>query len=234
MGVNSYRAWGIFLISAGILWANFDSPEWAVTLTASQYRQLGLNYRQQERFPEAIAALEKSAAMEPNTANRVLLGWTQHLAGDRQAALDTLVKTVHQNPLDIPALNALGIVCLVNGNLPEAVIVHSWATLLKPQNEIAHYNLSLAYHRLQQYPWAIATAATAVRLEPENPHPLIAEAIAHWDSGNPTLAKARYAEAISLDPQYQDSSFLSHLQAAGFSPSQIETVEAVRTTMASR
>jgi len=201
---------------------------------AAQYRQLGLSYRQQERFPEAIAALEKSAALEPNTANRVLLGWTQHLAGDRQGALETLVKTVHQNPLDVPALNALGIVCLVNGNLPEAVIVHSWATVLAPQNEIAYYNLSLAYHRLQHYPWAIATAAQAAQLEPENPHPLIAEAIAHWNSGNPRLATARYAQALDLDSRYQDPGFLSHLQAAGLSLSQIQTVEAVRATVADR
>lgn len=203
-------------------------------MTASQYRQLGLGYRQQERFPEAIAALKKSAALEPNTDNRVLLGWTQHLAGDRQGALETLVKTVHQNPLDVPALNALGIVCLVNGNLPEAVIVHSWATILAPRNEIAYYNLSLAYHRLQQYPWAIATAAQAAQLEPENPHPLMAEAIAHWDSGNPRLATARYAQALDLDSRYQDPGFLSHLQAAGLSPSQIQTVDAVRATVADR
>jgi len=233
--MNGYRAWGISLLAAGILWACLGTPGWAANaLTASQYRQLGLSYRQQERFPEAIAALEKSAVLEPKTANRVLLGWTQHLAGDRQGALDTLVKTVHQDPLDVPALNALGIVCLVNGNLAEAVIVHSWATVLNPQNEIAYYNLSLAYHRLQQYPWAITTAAEAARLEPENPHPLIVEAIGHWDGGNPTLAQARYAQALALDPRYQDPGFLSHLQAAGLSSSQIQTVEAVRATVAGR
>lgn len=233
MGIG-YRGWGLSLLSAGILWGCLGYPGAAATGTAAQYRQLGLSYRQQERFPEAIAALEKSTVLEPNAANRVLLGWTQHLAGDRQGALETLVATVHQNPLHIPALNALGIVCLVNGNLAEAVIVHSWATILNPQNEIAHYNLSLAYHRLQQYSWAIAAAVRAVQLEPENPHPLIAEAIAHWDSGNPTLAQTRYAQAGDLDLRYQDPGFLIHLQAAGLSPSQIQTAEAIQAVVADR
>ena len=48
---------------------------------------------------------------------------------------------------------------------------------LKPDNEIAFYNLSLALHQLEIYPLAITTANRAAKLEPNNPHPLVAAAI---------------------------------------------------------
>jgi len=56
-------------------------PTFTATTSASEYRELGLRYRQQERFPEAIAALEKSVELDPqNTSSRVVLGWTLYLA----------------------------------------------------------------------------------------------------------------------------------------------------------
>jgi tetratricopeptide (TPR) repeat protein len=49
---------------------------------ASKYRELGLSYQRQKRYPEAIASMKKSVELEPNNFNgRVNLGWTQHLAG---------------------------------------------------------------------------------------------------------------------------------------------------------
>jgi tetratricopeptide (TPR) repeat protein len=196
--------------------------------TASEYRQLGLAYRQQERFPEAIAALQKSVELDPqNLDGRVLLGWTLHRGGEQTAAAQMLQQTVLLNPFYVPTLNALGIVYLVDGKLPVAVLTHTWAALLKPNNEIAYYNLSLAFHRLQQYETAIANAMKAAELEPDNPHPLVALAIAQWDRGDRAAAEETYRRAISLDPRYADSSFLNYLNEAGFSIDQIQQVKKV-------
>ena len=135
----------------------FIAPSaWAVS--AGDYRQQGLDYRQQERFSEAIAALQKSVELEPqNVSGRVLLGWTLHLAGQEEAAANALLMAFYLNPQDVPTLNALGIVYLVSGDLSAAAITHAWAAALDPNNEIAYYNLSLTYHRMQRYDWAIAT-----------------------------------------------------------------------------
>jgi Flp pilus assembly protein TadD len=195
---------------------------------ASQYRQQGLSYRQQERFPEAIAAFEKAAELAPqDTSARILLGWTQHLAGQETEAARSLWDAIYLDPSSVQAFNALGIVYLVRGDLSPAIASHSWAALLKPDNEIAYYNLSLAYHRQQLYAMAIANAKRAASLEPDNPHPLVAAAIAHWDNGDRTAAIKTYRDALGIDGRYKDANFLDYLKEAGFSPDQIETSKQV-------
>ena len=195
---------------------------------AGDYRQLGLSYRQEGRYPEAIAAMQKSVELEPqHLMGRVNLGWTLHLAGKEQEAARSLWQAIYQKPMFVPAYNALGIVYLVDSNLTAAVLVHTWAAILKPDNEIAYFNLSLALHRLQIYKLAITTANRAAILEPSNPHPLVASAIAYWDSGNKDTAKKVYAKAINLDSRYSDRAFLSHLKQAAFNQEQIQKTEQI-------
>ena len=196
--------------------------------TAAEYRQQGLSLREQARYPEAIAALQTAVQLEPtNLSGRVLLGWTQHKAGQATAAAATLSQTLQQNPFAVPTLNALGIVYLVNGDLPQAIAAHTWAAMLKPDNEIAYYNLSLAFERIQQYDWAIATAQTATQLEPTNPHPPVAAAIAHWGNQEQSQAQAAFRQAIARDGRYADAAFLTYLDEAGFSAAQIQTAQTV-------
>lgn len=172
--------------------------------------------------------LQKAVALEPdNISGRVLLGWTQHRAGQASDAANTLLQAFYLNPFDVPTLNALGIVYLVGGQLDAAVTTHSWAALLKPDNEIAYYNLSLAFERLKQYDWAVATAREAAKLEPNNPHPPVAEAIAHWGNRDRAGAQTAYQQALALDSRYNDAAFLDYLNEAGFSPDQIETSKRV-------
>lgn len=202
-------------------------PVFAAT-SASEYRALGLSYRTSERYSEAIAVLKKSVEIEPqNSSGRVMLGWTQHLAGQEDAAASSLVQALCREPTSVPALNALGIVYLVSGELTAAVAVHTWAAILEPENEIAYYNLSLAFHRLRLYGSAITTANKAATLEPTNPHPLLALAIAHWDNGDRPRAKVAYGKARNLDSRYGGHAFLAHLKKAGFSLEQIEITKQI-------
>lgn len=66
------------------------SPPPAFTATASQYLAQGLRYRASERYPEAIAAIQKSVQLNLTISGQVILGWTQHLAGKEDAATKTL------------------------------------------------------------------------------------------------------------------------------------------------
>lgn len=196
--------------------------------SAAEYRQQGLSLREQERYPEAIAALQKSVELEPeNLSGRVMLGWTEHKAGQQAAATTTLLEALKLNPFEVPTLNALGIVYLVDGKLDHAIATHAWAAMLKPNNEIAYYNLSVAFERIQQYDWAIAAAKEAAKLEPSNPHPPVAQAIAHWGNGEYQQAQALFQQAIALDPRYTDSMFLTYLDEAGFSTEQIQKSQKV-------
>lgn len=202
-------------------------PAFAAT-SASEYRSLGLSYRAAQRYEEAIAALKKSVQLEPqNAAGRVALGWTQHLARQEEAAAQSLLQVIYRDPQSVPALNALGIVYLVSGYLPESVTVHTWAAILEPKNEIPYYNLSLSLHRLQLYGLAIAAAKKAAILEPSNPHPLVAEAMNYWSMGDRAAAKLVYHKAVYLDSRYSDSSFLTHLQQAAFTKQQIQVTSLI-------
>ena len=218
----------IWLFALCLVPFTFSSGSVFAATSANEYRALGLSYRASERYPEAIAALKKSVELEPrNSSGRVLLGWTQHLAGQENAATWSLLQALYVKPVTVPALNALGIVYLVSGQLNAAVFVHTWAAILEPKNEIPYYNLALAFHRLQSYDLAIATAKKAAVLEPSNPHPIVALAIAYWDKGDRTFAKRIYHRAQNLDSRYMNSAFLVELQKAGFSSNQIQTAESI-------
>jgi len=216
--------------------------------TPGEYRQRGLDYRNQGQLPEAIEALDQAVELEPeNLSGRVLLGWTLHLAGEERRAAAILEENRRRDPFHLETLNALGIVYLVQGQLWAAAATHTWAGLLKPNNEIAFYNLSLAFQGLALYDWSIATAEYASVLEPLNPHPLVALALAYTSRssglgglGNysskaipnaveqtslQTILKSILDKTIALDDRYQDLVFLEHLQEAGFSEAQIAQVK---------
>lgn len=196
--------------------------------SATDYRQQGLALRSQQQFSQAIIAFEKSVALAPHDPNgRVILGWTYHLAGQTNLAKRSLWRAVFLNPVAAPAFNALGIVYLTQGELLPAITLHSWATLIKPNNEIAYYNLSLAYQRWGLWHLAINYSNLAINLEPNNPHPLIAKSMALWQSGDRPRAKQILNQALNLDPRYGDPNFLGYLKEAGFSHGQISLVRQI-------
>ncbi|MEB3232626.1 MAG: tetratricopeptide repeat protein [Leptolyngbyaceae bacterium] len=202
-------------------------PSIAAT-TAEDYRVLGLAYRQQEQWEDAIAALTTAVELAPDhIPGQVLLGWTQHLANQDTAAAETLVNAWQLDPFAVPTANALGIVYLVQNRLWSAIVTHLWAAYLQPDNEIAYFNLSLAAHGIGYYDWAIDLAAKAVALEPDNPHPLIAEAIAHWSKADYPSALGRYQAAIALSPRYATANVGTYLTRAAFSPQQIQIAQEI-------
>jgi tetratricopeptide (TPR) repeat protein len=208
-------------------------PEFLIDSKAAEtYRIRGLEQRNQDNFDGAIAQFQTARTLDPfNPDSYVLLGWTQHLAGQRQQAAATLTNGLEYDDDYVPSLNALGIVYLVQGQLDQAVQTHARAIALQPDNEIAHYNLSLAYERLQDYPAAIAHAKRATQLEPYNHHPWVALALAAWGNQDAEAAQSAYGEAVRLDGRYRDRAFLDHLSKAGFSPEQIETTDQIRAAL---
>lgn len=197
--------------------------------TAERYRQQGLAYRNGGDLERAIATFKIAAALDPfNPNSHIILGWTQHLADQPGQAIQALSRALEQDPDQVQALNALGIVYLVDGQLTAAVETHQRAIALKPDNEIAHYNLSLAYERLDQLAPALGHAQTATELEPQNPHPWVALALIHAASGESDAAESAYRAALRLDGRYRSRSHLESLARAGFSRDQIDEVAALQ------
>ncbi len=199
-----------------------------LAISATQYREMGIRYRDRGQMTDAIAAFQKAVELDSqNLSGRVNLGWTLHLAKRDSEAMKTLEETFALNPFNVQTSNALGIVYLVGNDLPSAVLAHTWAALLKPNNEIAYYNLCLALEGLSAYDSAIAMAQRAAALEPDNPHPFVALAIAHHNKGEFKQAQESYQQAIQVDGRYRDRAFLNDLEEAGFSKKQIESAQKV-------
>jgi Flp pilus assembly protein TadD len=219
----------IYLVSSMSMWGialSLAAP------TVTQLRQQGLINRQAERYPEAIADLKQAVELAPaDPAGHVLLGWTYHKAGQEERAAQSLQNAVQQDWTHTPAFNALGIVYLVSGDLPATIATHTWAALLKPDNEVAYYNLGLAFQRSGDHEWAAITSQLAADLEPSNPHPLVGLAIADWARGDRQLAQRVYQQALAIDSRYADPEFLNYLDEAGFSPQQIQTAQQVLATV---
>ncbi|MEL7085138.1 MAG: tetratricopeptide repeat protein [Cyanobacteria bacterium J06597_1] len=205
------------------------APTPAEVAAAAHYRQLGLGLRSQGQLDEAIAAFQQGATLDPtNLDGLVILGWTLHLAEQPDAAIEALQAALTDDETFVPALNALGIVYLVNGHLSDAKLTHLQAIELQPDNDIAQYNLSLAYQRLEEFDSAVAHARRATELEPENPHHWVALAIALRSRQESDDASQAYVRAVQLDARYGNSAYLSHLAQAGFSPEQIQLSDRVR------
>ena len=226
-GSTLWKSVGVSLIMATGLALSGDRAI-ATPTTAEGYRIQGLTYRQQGRFDEAIASLKTAVELDPESVSgQVLLGWTQHLAAQEADATTTLITALQIDPFEVQVSNALGIVHLVQGHLYQAILTHLWAAHLKPDNEIAYFNLSLATQRIGYHEWAVELAALAVELEPYNPHPLIAEAIAHWSRGDHQKAQQQYQKAIALSPRYASDQLPTYLKAAAFSPDQIQIAQRI-------
>ena len=196
--------------------------------SVAELRQRGLELRNQQRWQESIETLERSVSLAPqDVTGYIILGWTQHLARHPNAPR-TLWQALKLNAWAVEAANALGIVYLVRGELKPAILLHSWAALIKPRNEIAHYNLCLAYHRSGLPDWAISHGERAILLEPYNPHPIVAVALVYWSMGAEEKALNLYQDALALDANYQTETYLDHLREAGFSQDQIRQTNAIR------
>ncbi|ERN41572.1 tetratricopeptide TPR_4 repeat-containing protein [Rubidibacter lacunae KORDI 51-2] len=208
-------------------------PTAAERQQSASLRLRGLEARQAGDFTAAIAAMRAAVALDPTQqSGRVLLGWTLHLDGRTMEAVEVLTAARDRDSKDVPTLNALGIAYLVSGDLDRAIATHSEAIALAPENEIAHYNLSLAFQRQTQFEQAITHAERAIALEPSNPHPLVALAIAQWSRGDVEAARQTYRRAIALDGRYRHRGYLIHLERAGFSARQIQTATHVLQSIA--
>jgi tetratricopeptide (TPR) repeat protein len=106
----------------------------------------------------------------------------------------------------------------------------SWRKSLKGQSAQSHTNKG--FFNLPLLPdckdcSTIATAQKAAELEPSNPHPLVALAIAYWGKGDHPLAVQAYRKAIGVDGRYGDRAFLAYLKEAGFHADQIHLSQQV-------
>ncbi len=98
-----------------------------------------VNLRSQGRFPQAIQALRKALALQPENPNlHHELGTTFLMFGQWENARIELIETVRYDPNDADAHNALGFADEKLGDIKDAVVQYRDAMQLDPQDDSYH------------------------------------------------------------------------------------------------
>jgi tetratricopeptide (TPR) repeat protein len=185
------------------------------TPEAAAFYEDGVAKTNAGRYDEAIAAFEKSLAVDPNLT--VAHEWIAHiliLQGDYEGAIERYQKIVARNP-STDSKVSLGLAYLRVGDVDMAVKTLANAVAADAGNAKGWNNLSLAYLRQGDVDGARTAAEKAVALEP-------GYASAHVNLGNVRLregdaaaAIASFEKAVSLEAEQVDA-YYGLAEAHGF------------------
>ena len=115
------------------------------TETPESFYQLGRYYQGQNRLEPALAAYQKSLAIDGKFAEaRNGLGVVYAMQGKQQEALEQFRLAVMQAPNAAHIQNNLGYALYLSGSYAEAASALQCAVALNPANQAAHINLALA------------------------------------------------------------------------------------------
>ncbi len=121
-------------------------------------------------------------------------------SGDLPGAEEGLRATVHADPADASAHNALGFVLTFRGSLAEASAELLAAVTLDPGNAEAHYNLGNVRLRQSLYRDAELSYRAAIDIAPDFIEARINLGNALREEGDPKGALAELREALAFDP----------------------------------
>jgi tetratricopeptide (TPR) repeat protein len=170
---------------------------------AEYHVDLGITYKAQERYEEAIAVYQKAIELDPQYAFAYNnLGITYDDQKRYEEAIAAYQKAIELNPQYAAAYNNLGNTYKNQKRYEEAIAAYQKAIELNPQYAAAYYNLGNTYRDQKRYEEAIAAYQKAIELDPQ-------DAAAYNNLGNTYRDQKRYEEAIAvyqkaieLDPQY--------------------------------
>ncbi|MCS7032063.1 MAG: tetratricopeptide repeat protein [Gloeomargarita sp. SKYG116] len=189
---------------------------------AGAWRGLGIALGRMGRWADAAQAQARATALEPRYApGWVLRGWAEHRSGNHPVAVQWLQQALRLDPKNVEAHNALGVVYLFLNQPHNAEASTRTVLKLDPKNGTAWYNLGLSLDRQGRYAEAITAQAQAQKWEPNNPHPLLAQAVSYLAQNQISQARAVFQRAIALDPWYGQAAGLDDLVRAGFSTTQV-------------
>lgn len=152
----------LVLVLVGALFVAVPSAQ---AETAEEYYKSGLNYGEQGKMPEAIAAFSK--AIEKNLTfakaynNRGVVYYKQ---GDLTHAIFDFVGAIEIDPNYLDAYCNLGLVYGRQGNFPRAVFDLTKAIEISPKYARAYANRAVAYFEEKEYDKAWADVHKAKEL----------------------------------------------------------------------
>ena len=115
---------------------------------AAGFYLLGAALLQQDQFPQAKAALERSLILKRDPDTEYLLGVTLDKLGDRARAIEIFRQVIRARPDHAAAFSALGTAYRENGSYTEARVALERAVELQSNDVRANYQLGLVYSKL--------------------------------------------------------------------------------------
>jgi tetratricopeptide (TPR) repeat protein len=181
-------------------------------LRAWSLNGLGIVYRAQGRYEEAIAAFQRAIDLDPeDAAPHNGLGNVYADLGRYEEAIAAFQRAIDLDPEDAYPRNGLGTVYYQQGRYEEAIAAYQRAIDLDPEYASPHNGLGNVYDDLGRHEEAIAAYQRAIELDPEFAYPHNGLGNVYHDLGRYEEAEAACQRAIDLDPE--DAAFQASFAA---------------------
>lgn len=165
---------------------------------ARGYLELGLAYRQLEKYPQAEEAFKKAVTIYDDACGECALGMVLHDQGRNEEAEKALKKAATLNPRDTCAFNQLGRMYYKLERYPEAIEAFRSEINLRP-SAIAYHFLGTCYVYDDQFEKAVTAYREALRLDPNSE---VYAPLGHAENylGRKSEAIDAYRKALKADP----------------------------------
>jgi tetratricopeptide (TPR) repeat protein len=166
---------------------------------ARGYLELGLAYRQLEKYPQAEDALRKAVTIYDDACGECALGMVLHDQGRNEEAEKVLKKAATLNPRDTCGFNHLGRMYYKLERYPEAIEAFRSEINVR-RSAIAYHFLGNSYLYDNQFEKALTAYSDVLRIDPKysSVHVFIGHAynnLRRWPE-----ASDAYRKAIKADP----------------------------------
>ena len=127
---------------------------------------LGMYYKQEKRFKDAITCLEKVLESNPEDDFTLFaLGHAHRIAGNEDLAIELYEKSLALNPRNDSAWNNLGYIYASRFEFKKAIQMYVRALQFNDESDITWYNLKYAYIGTEQFEKADYCEEKAVMLK---------------------------------------------------------------------
>jgi tetratricopeptide (TPR) repeat protein len=208
------------------------TPAASPTPSASEYMEMGLDYRDEGQLDEAAAAFEAVTQLDPDFVEaHYNLGLTYADLDEFELAIAEQEAVLELAPDLAEAHNVLGMAYYGLERFEEAIAAYEEAIQLDPDLADAHFNLGHAYAALEQHAQALAAYQEAARLSPDDFETHHNIGLAYIKQGLVNEAIAAWEKAISINPDFAETHYalgLAYTEVERYAEAVTELNEALR------
>jgi tetratricopeptide (TPR) repeat protein len=202
-----YRDYGERLRDANKLDASVVAYQEAIKLEPKSddaHSGLGLTYKQQEKYPEAIAQMRQSIAIKPSYDGYQTLGQTLVEAEKYDEGIAAFRQAIALQPEYGWLYNSIAETLIKQGKTKDAIATYRQAIKLDPTSYTSYTSLA----EILEFPQAVATLTQYIKEDPKNDIPLQALGYVFTQKKDFANAFKVYQQAITIKPSAENYDLL--------------------------